>query len=918
MLQSRRRRRPPLPFGFVQAQSVNSRPRPPPRRRRRRLFFENMGTILNQPPIYIEYSSNHPMNQTNPINQKQQQQQQSLRRRKRRRKRAGAEEQDLRTLLLEDDDKEEDQQGQEPLKEEEQEEPTTVGFAPIRIHFITQLLDLKRGQSIEFDAYLDNIINVYLPQAAQHWSQHLHVASVPDDAVIPVAPDVCSGIFGIPLLVPNGGIANADLVIVVTAQDALYDSHHGSSSGNDGGGDDNNNDDKDNDNVTNSTMMMTPVCDGGALALASACALDQFDRPVIGFMNWCYRPPYDHVDYDDDNNNNNNTLPPGVFTSLATALQTAFLPPLNISVHEVTADYPGVALHEIGHVLGFASWLYKYFRFPDGTPRTPRPFDTPEQEQQQQQPMTCVNGETEWIVRPSNETTLTEVIDPQDGSRTFYLSTPRILRVVRNQFNCPTAIGAELANDGEGAGCVGSHWAERYFLGEVMSPALSSASENVLSPLTLALMEDTGWYRVDYRFVKTPVFGLDAGCDFVNEPCIQNDRVPDWGQGLFCDAPIRFADTTIATTIADPATSATSTTATASTTTISTTDCSSRTNTALLAPESYQALGCDVSHRHWTLCDLWYMPTIPAGVEVPNDAIRYFSDPNLVSLYQLTESCPLPLRPLGVDCMTEPGTEGTPIPYEPYYIGEAFGSNSRCIEASSSLSLTSSGADVLQDKDTKRLIRPACLPIRCDAKLRKLVLEVAGIDHVCDYDGQILSSRHDKDNTTTQWTCPKLVTVCPDLASCPGLCSGRGTCVFGSSSSSSSSGGGTAAGGGGGNETTMQQQGQAPYCLCDEGEPNNEGCYPLFDDLLSTSNSPATATDSTAKSSTTTTSSDGPPQPPTLEDPWTENNNGRGHRHDHDHHVEDTVSWAGRSISMTRLVFLVAGWVTTTVLLSWL
>lgn len=41
----------------------------------------------------------------------------------------------------------------------------------------------------------------------------------------------------------------------------------------------------------------------------------------------------------------------------------------------------------------------------------------------------------------------------------------------------------------------------------------------VYSRITLALMEDTGWYRANYSMAQPLSWGLKAGCDFVLKSC---------------------------------------------------------------------------------------------------------------------------------------------------------------------------------------------------------------------------------------------------------------------------------------------------------------------------------------------------------------------------------------------------------------
>ncbi len=55
-----------------------------------------------------------------------------------------------------------------------------------------------------------------------------------------------------------------------------------------------------------------------------------------------------------------------------------------------------------------------------------------------------------------------------------------------------------------------------------------------ISPLTLALLEDSGWYRANYQMSKGFGFGRGAGCDFVEKPCVVNGTLPDYAKPYFC------------------------------------------------------------------------------------------------------------------------------------------------------------------------------------------------------------------------------------------------------------------------------------------------------------------------------------------------------------------------------------------------
>ncbi|KAK1741019.1 hypothetical protein QTG54_008271 [Skeletonema marinoi] len=78
-------------------------------------------------------------------------------------------------------------------------------------------------------------------------------------------------------------------------------------------------------------------------------------------------------------------------------------------------------------------------------------------------------------------------------------------------------------------------------MGAVFSPAV-----NVLSPLVLAYLEDSGWYRANYQsnYVHIGTFGHGAGCAFLEESCIDSDgNVPEAMEGTFATAYCDWVDT---------------------------------------------------------------------------------------------------------------------------------------------------------------------------------------------------------------------------------------------------------------------------------------------------------------------------------------------------------------------------------------
>ena len=127
----------------------------------------------------------------------------------------------------------------------------------------------------------------------------------------------------------------------------------------------------------------------------------------------------------------------------------------------------------------------------------------------------------------------------QRSKTTFLMVTPRVVKEVRRHFGCPTLEGAELEDQvrrgegrGEGSqvsllllsqggdGTAMTHWEKRIFQNEAMTGTVHSTNP-VYSWLTLALLEDSGWYIPDYDKAQPLSWGAGAGCDFATKSCME-------------------------------------------------------------------------------------------------------------------------------------------------------------------------------------------------------------------------------------------------------------------------------------------------------------------------------------------------------------------------------------------------------------
>ncbi|KAG1664602.1 hypothetical protein FOA52_004477 [Chlamydomonas sp. UWO 241] len=100
-----------------------------------------------------------------------------------------------------------------------------------------------------------------------------------------------------------------------------------------------------------------------------------------------------------------------------------------------------------------------------------------------------------------------------------YVNTSRVVTEVRVQFDCPTLVGAPLEDNG-GDGSAHSHWEYEIFQGDLLTATKPmDLGFQRISRVTLALLEDSGWYIGDYTYSGSLDWGYHAGCSFVQDTC---------------------------------------------------------------------------------------------------------------------------------------------------------------------------------------------------------------------------------------------------------------------------------------------------------------------------------------------------------------------------------------------------------------
>ena len=148
-----------------------------------------------------------------------------------------------------------------------------------------------------------------------------------------------------------------------------------------------------------------------------------------------------------------------------------------------------IFLHEFTHVLGFSQYYFQYFNMS---------FER----------------------------------EDKYGIKRFYLNSTKVIEAAKKYYNCSDIDGIELENYG-GSGTVGSHWEARILLGDYMN-GFKYEEEEVISELTLAYLEDTGYYKVNYYTGGLMRYGKNKGCKFIQDKCINDyDINPDFENEFF-------------------------------------------------------------------------------------------------------------------------------------------------------------------------------------------------------------------------------------------------------------------------------------------------------------------------------------------------------------------------------------------------
>ncbi|XP_028419467.1 leishmanolysin-like peptidase 2 [Perca flavescens] len=106
-------------------------------------------------------------------------------------------------------------------------------------------------------------------------------------------------------------------------------------------------------------------------------------------------------------------------------------------------------------------------------------------------------------------------VSHSDGSGQMRIYTPSLISALQKHLaSTDPELGGPLENLDVAPGRVSSHWESRVLQGSIMAPVLGDSTTVRIDPVTLAALQDTGWYTVDLNQAQSLVWGDGEGATF--------------------------------------------------------------------------------------------------------------------------------------------------------------------------------------------------------------------------------------------------------------------------------------------------------------------------------------------------------------------------------------------------------------------
>ncbi|XP_047447886.1 leishmanolysin-like peptidase 2 [Mugil cephalus] len=102
-----------------------------------------------------------------------------------------------------------------------------------------------------------------------------------------------------------------------------------------------------------------------------------------------------------------------------------------------------------------------------------------------------------------------------DGSGQVRIYTPSIISALQEHLvSADRELGGPLENLDASPGRASSHWESRLLRGSIMAAVLGESTTVRIDPVTLAALQDTGWYAVNLSRAQSLVWGSGEGAKF--------------------------------------------------------------------------------------------------------------------------------------------------------------------------------------------------------------------------------------------------------------------------------------------------------------------------------------------------------------------------------------------------------------------
>jgi hypothetical protein len=110
------------------------------------------------------------------------------------------------------------------------------------------------------------------------------------------------------------------------------------------------------------------------------------------------------------------------------------------------------------------------------------------------------------------------------------VKTKKVLQTAQKYYACDSVLGMELQNSKLYGDYLDPHWKYRTLANEVMN-TVDHNRPTFVSPMTLTLLEDSGWYLVNYsagvtKLIPGLFWGYQDGCAFIESRCEKALKLP--------------------------------------------------------------------------------------------------------------------------------------------------------------------------------------------------------------------------------------------------------------------------------------------------------------------------------------------------------------------------------------------------------